>query len=85
MNEHILDKIALNEKHKEDLKNRTWRCQNPNCVEEINGAIEHCKNNYCKKFEIESPEDKFPKDKLIDLAKRFADEQEKHIEKGDYD
>lgn len=48
-------------------------------------SIEHCKDNYCKKFEIDEPEEKFPKDKIIDLAKRFAEEQEKHIEKGDYD
>ena len=39
---------------------------------------------YCKKFEVDNKEDKFPKDKLIELAKHFADEQEKHIERGDY-
>lgn len=47
--------------------------------------LETCKEAYCEKFEIESPEDKFPKDKLIELAKSIALEQEKHMEKGDYE
>ena len=47
--------------------------------------IENCLNHYCKKFEINGREEKFPKDKLIDLAKRFAEEQEKFLEKGDYE
>ncbi len=46
--------------------------------------LESVKNTYCKKFEVEDAGDKFPKDKLIELAKRFAEEQEKHIERGDY-
>jgi len=48
-------------------------------------AVEHCKDHYCTKFEIEEPEDKFPKDKLIDLAKLFASEQEKHIKDENYE
>ena len=47
--------------------------------------IEHCKEAYCSKFEIEDAEEKFPKEKLIELAKRIAEEQERHLEKGDYD
>jgi hypothetical protein len=47
--------------------------------------LESCKESYCEKFEIESPEDKFPKEKLIELAKMIAAEQEKHMEKGDYE
>jgi hypothetical protein len=47
--------------------------------------IENCMGHYCKKFDIDKPEEKFPKEKLIDLAKRLATEQEKHIERGDYD
>ena len=47
--------------------------------------LESCKEAYCEKYEVESPEDKFPKDKLIELAKMIATEQEKHMEKGDYD
>lgn len=40
---------------------------------------------YCKKFNVEKPEEKFPKEKLIDLAKRMAEEQKRHIENGDYE
>ena len=47
--------------------------------------IQHCKDAYCSKYEIEEPEDKFPKEKLIQLAKMFADEQERHLSNGDYD
>jgi hypothetical protein len=46
--------------------------------------IEHCMGHYCKKFDIDKPEEKFSKEKLIDLAKRLATEQEKYIERGDY-
>jgi len=47
--------------------------------------IQHCLGHYCDKFDIQDREEKFPKDKLIDLAKRIAAEQEQHIEKGDYE
>lgn len=47
--------------------------------------IESCLEHYCNKFEIEDREEKFPKEKLIELAKRCASEQEQHIEKGDYE
>jgi hypothetical protein len=41
--------------------------------------------HYCDKYDIDDTDKKFPKDKIIDLAKRIAGEQEKYIEKGDYD
>ena len=47
--------------------------------------LKQCLQMYCDKYEIESPEEKFPKDKLIELAKQMADEQEKHIARGDYE
>jgi hypothetical protein len=46
--------------------------------------IERCLDAYCDKFDIQDREEKFSKEKLIDLAKRFASEQEKFLEKGDY-
>jgi hypothetical protein len=58
---------------------------NPNVYKIYVKPIENCLGHYCKKFNVENPEEKFPKEKLIDLAKRFANEQEKHIEKGDYE
>lgn len=58
---------------------------NPNVFKVYIRPIERCLDHYCDKFEIEDREEKFPKEKLIDLAKRFAEEQEKHIDKGDYE
>jgi hypothetical protein len=39
---------------------------------------------YCERYQVENPEEKFSKEKLIELAKRFASEQEKFLERGDY-
>lgn len=47
--------------------------------------LESVCETYCQKFEIDDRENKFPKEKLIELAKYFASEQEKHIKNGDYD
>jgi len=56
----------------------------PNVYKVYIGPIEKCLGSYCDKYDIKDKEDKFPKEKLIDLAKRIANEQEKHIDKGDY-
>jgi len=58
---------------------------NPNVFKVYIRPLEKCKENYCEQYNIENPEEKFPKEKIIELAKRFAEEQDKHIEKGDYD
>jgi len=58
---------------------------NPNVFKVYIRPLEKCMGHYCDKYDVDDAEQKFPKDKLIDLAKRIADEQEKHIEKGDYD
>jgi hypothetical protein len=39
---------------------------------------------YCNKYDVDDRAGKFPKEKLIELAKHFAEEQERHIERGDY-
>ena len=57
---------------------------NPNVFKVYIRPIETCLNHYCEKYDIDGREEKFPKEKLIDLAKRFATEQEKYLEKGDY-
>ena len=57
---------------------------NPNVFKLYVKPLEQCVNHYCDKFDIDDRENKFPKNKLIDLAKKIADEQSKHIEKGDY-
>jgi len=57
---------------------------NPNVFKVYIRPIEHCLDAYCDKFDVQDREEKFSKEKLIDLAKRFASEQEKFLEKGDY-
>ena len=47
--------------------------------------VEECMESYCEEFNIEDKEEKFPKGKLIELAKRFAMEQANFIKKGDYE
>lgn len=47
--------------------------------------VETALNSYCKQFDIDDREEKFPKEALIELAKRICEEQKKHIENGDYD
>jgi hypothetical protein len=58
---------------------------NPNVFKVYIRPIERCLDSYCNKFDINDRNQKFPKEKIIDLAKRFAEEQEKFLEKGDYD
>jgi len=47
--------------------------------------IESCKEQYVNKYQVECPEEKFTKGSLIGLAKKFAEEQNKHIMDGDYE
>lgn len=47
--------------------------------------LSRCAQNYCEKFEIDQPQDIFPKEALIKLAKVIAADQEKIIRRGDYD
>jgi hypothetical protein len=58
---------------------------NPNVFKVYIRPIENCLNHYCQKFEIDDRAEKFPKEKIIELAKRFAEEQEQFLKKGDYE
>jgi len=58
---------------------------NPNVFKVYIRPIENCLNHYCQKFEIDDRSEKFPKEKIIELAKRFAEEQEQFLKKGDYE
>jgi hypothetical protein len=57
---------------------------NPNVFKVYIRPIEHCLDSYCQKYDISDKAEKFPKEKIIELAKQFAQEQSKFIEKGDY-
>ncbi len=47
--------------------------------------VERCCEQYCEEFDIDDKEEKFPKGKIIELAKRFANEQKEFIDRGDYE
>ena len=57
---------------------------NPNAYKIYIRPLEHCLESYCEKFDVENPEEKFPKEKLIELAKHFCREQEMFLKRGDY-
>lgn len=58
---------------------------NPNAYKIYIRTLEGCLESYCEKYEVEDRDEKFPKDKLIELAKSIADQQEKYLARGDYD
>jgi len=58
---------------------------NPNAYKIYIKPIEKCLDSYCQQYEIQDREVKFPKEKLIELAKEIAEEQERHISSGDYE
>jgi|SRR5210317_52508 hypothetical protein len=47
--------------------------------------IKRCKDMYCNKYDINDPGEKFTKETLISMARNIAAEQEKFIERGDYE
>jgi hypothetical protein len=58
---------------------------NPDVYKLYMKPIKRCCQRYCEQFEIENPEEKFPIESMIALAKQFADTQKKFIDNGDYD
>jgi hypothetical protein len=79
------DDTMLNQYFFPAVKKHKEHAGNPNAYKIYIRPVENCLGHYCKKFDVESPEEKFPKEKLIDLAKQFAEEQEKYIKNGDYE
>jgi hypothetical protein len=67
------------------VKRHREHAGNPNVFKVYIRPIENCLKHYCQKYEIENSEEKFSKEKIIELAKRFASEQEKFIKRGDYE
>jgi hypothetical protein len=58
---------------------------NPNVFKVYIRPLEACKEAYCEQYRIENSEEKFPKEQIIELAKRCAEEQNRIIERGDYE
>lgn len=65
-------------------KHEEWR-GHPDAYKLYIKPVETCKDAYCHKFNIDDSGEKFPKEAIIELAKKIAQEQEKHIENGDYE
>lgn len=46
--------------------------------------LQYCLESYCNRFELEDVEEKFPLSQIVELAKKIAHEQEKHIKEKNY-
>jgi len=57
----------------------------PNAYKIYIRTLEGCLESYCEKYEIEDRDEKFPREKLEELAKQIAVQQEKYLKRGDYD
>lgn len=66
------------------VKRHEQNLGNPQVFKVYLKPINSCLNQYCEQFDIEDRDEKFPKEKLIELAKKVAEEQEKFIKNGDY-
>lgn len=47
--------------------------------------IKTCVESYCNMFDIDNGDEIFSQDKIVEMAKHIAEEQNKFIKKGDYD
>ena len=47
--------------------------------------LQRCKEMYCNKYGVDDDGNKFTKEILINMARKIASEQEKFIERGDYE
>lgn len=65
--------ISLHQKNKD----------NPGSFRYYITPIEKSKTLYCQKFQI--PQEKITKEQILELAKIFYEEQQKIIERGDYE
>jgi hypothetical protein len=77
-NESLLTKRIMPAigKHKQHLKN-------PNAYKIYIKAIKLCADDYCNQFDIK--EKVFTPEKIVELAKIYADQQEQFINHGDYE
>jgi hypothetical protein len=66
------------------IKRHEQHIGNPSVFKVYIRPIQIALENYCDKYDIGNKEEKFTKEKLIDLAKKIAAEQEIHIKEGDY-
>lgn len=58
---------------------------NPHAWKLYMKPIQECLKCYLEQFDVEDPEKTFPEEALKELAHKIADEQDRHIQEGDYD
>jgi hypothetical protein len=75
LNQHFFPAVKRHKEHR----------GNPNAYKIYIRSLKGCLESYCEKYEVEDREEKFPEEKLEELAKQIATQQEKFMEKGDYD
>jgi len=75
LNKHVFPAIVKHEKY----------IDRPDTYKLYLNPVKECMKIYVEKFNILNPDKKFTKENLIDLSKRIAEEQKKHILRGDYD
>jgi len=78
------DDAILNQQFFPAIKKHEQHKGHPDAYKIYLTPIQSCLETYCNKFEVEEPGDKFPKEKLIELARTFAMQQERFMERGDY-
>jgi hypothetical protein len=57
---------------------------NPNVYKLYVKPLNKCVEAYCEKFGVETPEEKFSEEKIIELAKKIAEQQDRFIKDGNY-
>ena len=67
------------------VKKHRLHIDNPNVYKLYIKPLQSCIKEYCSTFEIADSSEKFPKEAIVELAKKIADEQKRHIENGDYE
>jgi hypothetical protein len=67
------------------VKKHRLHINNPNVYKLYIKPIQSCIKEYCSTFEIDDPDVKFPNKSIVELAKKIAEEQKRHIENGDYE
>jgi len=67
------------------IKKHMQHTEDPRAYKIYLKPLQSCMQQYTEQFDIDEPETKFPKEQMIKLARKIADEQKQHIQNGDYD
>ena len=76
--------LLTHEIHPAVMKHKKYR-DHPKAFKLYIKPLQKCANLYAREFDIPEPENKLPKEAIIQLAKQIANEQSNFISRGDYD